>query len=143
MIKLKCQIKGLDRLDKKINTIIKELPKTIEKSVEEILKETRTVAIRLEKGHHEDGILCEMVDVSNNTVKGRIYTDQKIMPWSWFEHFGTGQWAEMEHIGTTQHFLDSGYTQWFIPVSKVGRTLNYPIITINDNQFYVAHRCKS
>ena len=61
----------------------------------------------------------------------------------WFEYFGTGQYAEQEHIGKTKHFIESGYTEWYIPVDKVGRTLNYPIITISEKQFYVAVRSKS
>lgn len=139
MVKIKCTVKGLNGLDKKLNTIIKKLPSKIEKSVEEILKEIRTCAIKLEKGHHEDGIFCELVDVSNNKVKGRVYADIKAFPWFMFEHYGTGQYAEMEHVGKTEHFIKSGYTEWFIPVDKVEKTLNYPIITINGMEFYIAH----
>ncbi len=49
----------------------------------------------------------------------------------------------MEHIGKTKHFLETGYTEWYIPVHKVGRSLNYPIITINNTQFYVAVGAKA
>lgn len=139
MVKIKCKIKGLDNLDKKINTIIKKLPQTIEKSVEEILKETRTCAIKLERGHHDDGILAELVDISNNRVKGRVYAYIKAFPFFMFEHYGTGQYAEMNHIGKTKHFIESGYTEWFIPVSAVEKTLNFPVVTINEVQFYIAH----
>lgn len=61
----------------------------------------------------------------------------------WFEYFGTGSKAEMPHVGNTKHFLESGYTEWFIPVNNVGRSLNYPIIMIENNQFYVAHGTKA
>lgn len=61
----------------------------------------------------------------------------------WFEYFGTGQYAEQEHIGKTKHFIESCYTEWYIPIDKVGRTLNYPIVTISGKQFYVAVRSKS
>ena len=57
----------------------------------------------------------------------------------WFEYFGTGQYAEQDHVGKTKHFIESGFTEWFIPVSKVDRALNYPIVTINDVQFYISH----
>lgn len=149
MVKINYKIKGLDSLDKKLNTIIKKLPQTAEKSVEEILKETRTCAIRLEKGHNEEGILCELVDIANNKVKGRVYADPSKFTtdngqsYLWFEYFGTGAYAEQGHVGTTKHFIESGYTEWFIPVSKVGRTLNYPIVTIKDVQFYIAHGSKA
>lgn len=49
-----------------------------------------------------------------------------------------GQYAEQEHIGKTKHFVELGYTEWYIPVNKVGRSLSYPIVTINNQQFYVA-----
>jgi len=61
----------------------------------------------------------------------------------WFEYFGTGSQAEMPHIGKTKHFIESGYTEWYIPVNKVGRSLNYPIVTIGNKQFYVARGSKS
>ena len=142
-MKITCKVKGLNRLEKKINTIVKKLPKAVEQSIEEILKETRACAIRLEKGHREEGILCELVDVSNNIIKGRIYADIKAFPWFMFEHYGTGQYAEMEHVGKSKHFIESGYTQWFIPVSKVEKPLNYPIVSIGDLQFYIAHGVKA
>lgn len=141
-VRLKCEIKAKYNY-KKIEKIMQELPKTIEQSVEDILKNIQGYAIKLEKGHHEDGILVEMVDVSTMKVKGRVYTSKDKLPFAMFEHFGTGQFAEMAHIGTTKHFIESGYTQWFIPVNKVERALNYPIITINETQFYVAHGVKA
>lgn len=49
-----------------------------------------------------------------------------------------GQYAEQNHVGKTKHFIESGYTEWYIPVNKVNRTLSYPITTINGKQFYVA-----
>lgn len=142
-MKIVCKVKGLNNLDKKLNTIVTRLPQVVKKSVEEILKETRMCAIRLEKGHRETGILCELVDVSNNKIKGRVYADIKAFPWFMFEHYGTGQYAEMEHVGTSKHFVESGYTEWFIPVSMAPKELPYPIITINDMQFYLAHGVKA
>lgn len=49
----------------------------------------------------------------------------------------------MEHVGDTKHFFESGFTEWLIPVNKVGKTLNYRIITIDGNQFYLAHGVES
>lgn len=141
-IKLNCEIKVKHNF-KKIEKIIQELPKTIEQSIEDVLKNIQGYAIKLEKGNHEDGILVEMIDTSNMEVKGRVHTSKDNLPFAMFEHFGTGQFAEMDHIGTTKHFIESGYTQWFIPVNKVERVLNYPIVTINETQFYIAHGVQS
>lgn len=54
-----------------------------------------------------------------------------------------GEFAEEEHIGTTKHFKESGYTEWYIPVSKVDRALSYPIKIINGQQFYIARGSKA
>ena len=60
----------------------------------------------------------------------------------WFEYFGTGQYAEQEHIGNSPHFRESGFTEWLIPV-KPGLNLRYKIITIKGVQFYLAHGAKA
>lgn len=48
-MKIKCEIKGFDRLEKKINKIVKEMPKRIEESIEDILKNIQGCAIKLER----------------------------------------------------------------------------------------------
>lgn len=143
MISFNCNIKVKHNF-KNVNAIIQKLPQTAKDMTEDVLRNIRGYAIRLEKGHKEDGILVEMVDMSTKEIKGRVYADpSKFMTengqsYLWFEYFGTGQYAEQDHIGKTKHFIESGYTEWFIPVNKVGRTLNYPIVTIGNSQFYVA-----
>ena len=148
MINFNCNIKVKHNF-KNINAIMQKLPQTTKVITEDVLKNIRGYAIRLEKGHKEEGILVEMIDMSTKEVKGRVYADpSKFMTengqsYLCFEYFGTGQFAEQEHIGKTKHFIESGYTEWYIPVKKVGRSLSYPTITINGEQFYVAVRSKS
>jgi len=138
MVKISCKVKA--KYDyKRIEKLQKGLPKAIKDSVEDILNNIRGCAIRLEKGHHNDGILCELVDLSNNKVKGKVYADVRAFPFFMFEHYGTGAFAEMEHIGKTEHFIKSGYVEWFIPVAIAPKPLPYPIVTINEAQFYIAH----
>ena len=96
--------------------------------------------LRLEKGNNEEGILVEMIDMSTKEVKGRVYTDKDKFPWAMFEHFGTGDFRELSPVGTTKHFLETGGSQWFIPVSKAEKELHYPIVEIQGIQFYIAHR---
>ena len=145
---ISCDIK-IKHNFKNINAIIQKLPQTAKIITEDILKNIQGYAVKLEKSHKEDGIIVEMIDMSTKEVKGRVYADpSKFMTengqsYLWFEYFGTGQWAEQEHIGKTKHFIESGYTEWYIPTNKVGRTLNYPIVTISGKQFYVAVRSKS
>lgn len=137
-INFKCEIRGLNKLEKKLKQITKELPKKVEESVEDVLKNIRGCAIRLEKGHNEEGIQIEMVETSTMKVKGRIYTDKDKFSWAMFEHFGTGDYRELSAVGKTKRFIETGGSQWFIPVAKVEKVLPYPIIEIQGSQFYVA-----
>lgn len=128
---------------KRIDSLIASLQTDI--GIEDVLKNMRLTAIKLEKGHNDNGILVEMYE--DGVQKGRLYaTPDEFMnagvSYLFFEYFGTGRYAEMEHVGTTKHFIDSGYTEWFIPVDRVPRALNYPIITINNTEFYLAHGFK-
>lgn len=141
-MKLSCEIKVKNNY-KNFEKIKSKLTETIQESVEDILKNIRGYAIKLEKGNNEDGILVEMVETSTNTVKGRVYTSKEKFPWAMFEHFGTGDYRELSAVGTTKRFLETGGSQWFIPVSKVEKTLRYPIIEIQGTQFYVAHGVKA
>ena len=137
MISFDCKIKVKHNF-KNIDAIIKKLPQVAKEITDDILNNIRGYAIRLEKGHKEEGIIVEMVDMSTKTVKGRVYADPaKFMTengqsYLWFEYFGTGQYAEKKHIGKTKHFLETGYTEWYIPVHKVGRSLNFPIIECSE-----------
>lgn len=128
---------GLKRIDELINRLQTSI------GIEEVLKNMRGYAIKLEKGHNEEGILIEMIN-SSGEEKGRLYAtpDQFMsndMSYLFFEYYGTGSKAEMPHIGKTKHFIESGFTQWFIPVDKVEKKLGYPIITLQGAEFYVAH----
>ena len=94
MIKFNCKFKVKHNF-KNIDAIIKKLPQTANEFTEDILKNIQGYAIRLEKGHKEEGILVEMIDMSTKEVKGRIYADpSKFMTengesYLWFEYFGT------------------------------------------------------
>lgn len=145
-IKLKCKIKAKHNF-KRFEQIEKKLPQAIKTGIEEVLKNLQTEAIRFEKGQNKEGIIVDRVDLSTGEIKGRVYADpSKFMSngqsYLWFEYFGTGSYREMEAIGKTEHFVSTGGTEWFIPVSKVEKPLNYPIITLGDMKFYVAHGVK-
>ena len=147
MINLNCNIKVKHNL-KNIEAITKKLPQKAKEITEDVLNNIRGYAIKLEKGHNEEGILVEMIDMSTKEVKGRVYADpSKFMSngvsYLFFEYFGTGANAEMEHVGKTKHFIQSGYTEWFIPVSKVEKALSYPVVNIQGIDFYIAHGSKA
>lgn len=146
-IKLKCKIKAKYNF-KKFKQIEKKLPQVIQQGIEEVLDNLQTEAIRIENGNNQEGIIIDRVDLSTKEIKGRIYADPSKFisngqSYLWFEYFGTGQFAEQEHVGTTKHFIETGFTEWYIPVNKVERKLNYPIVTIKGMQFYVATGAKA
>ena len=147
MISFDCKIRVKHNF-KNINTITQKLPQVAKEITEDVLKNIRGYAIRLEKGHNEEGILVEMIDMSTKEVKGKVYADpSKFMSngvsYLFFEYFGTGSKAEMEHVGKTKHFIQSGYTEWFIPVGKVEKALPYPVVNIQGMDFYIAHGSKA
>lgn len=139
---INCSIKVKHNF-KNIKAISNKLPQIAKEITEDVIKNIRGYAIKLERGNNEEGILCELVDTSKMEVKGRVYTDKDKFPWAMFEHFGTGDFRELPPVGTTKHFLETGGSQWFIPVSKAEKELHYPIVEIQGMQFYLAHRSKS
>jgi hypothetical protein len=68
MINFNCNIKVKHNF-KNIDAIIQKLPQTAKIITEDVLKNIRGYAIRLEKGHKEEGILVEMIDMSTKEVK--------------------------------------------------------------------------
>lgn len=141
-IKLSCKIKVKNNY-KRIENIQHKLPETNQKSIRDVLKNIRGYAIRFERGHNSRGIQIELVNVNTGEIKGRVYTDKNTMPYALFEHFGTGRYAEMDHVGNSKHFLETGYEEWYIPVAKVDRLLNFPIVEIYKQKFYVATGSKA
>lgn len=94
MISFNCKFKVKHNF-KNINAITQKLPQIARLISKDILDNIRGYAIRLEKGHKEEGIIVEMIDMSTKTVKGRVYADPaKFMTengqsYLWFEYFGT------------------------------------------------------
>lgn len=94
MINFDCDIKVKHNF-KNIKAITQKLPQIAKEITEEVLKNIQGYAIRLENGHNSEGILVEMIDMSTQEVKGKVYTDpSKFMTengqsYLWFEYFGT------------------------------------------------------
>ena len=74
MINFNCNIKVKHNF-KNIEAIIQKVPEMAKEITEDVLNSIRGYAIRLEKGHKENGILIEMIDMSTKEVKGRVYAD--------------------------------------------------------------------
>lgn len=75
---INCEIK-IKHNFKNIDTIAQRLPEMAKEITEDILKNIRSYAIKLEKGHNAEGILCELIDTSDMSVKRKsIYRQGKI-----------------------------------------------------------------
>lgn len=135
-IKSKNKLNTMKKLEYKVPELLKDIVTSVGKSI-------RDKAIKLERGNNANGINVELVKISEIEAISKVYTSAENMPWAMFEHFGTGDFRELPAIGKTKHFIETGGSEWFIPVKKVEKALNYPIITINDIDFYVAHGTKS
>lgn len=68
MINFSCNIKVKHNF-KNINAITQRLPEVAKEITEDVLKNIRGYAIKLERGHNEDGILVEMINMSTKEVK--------------------------------------------------------------------------
>lgn len=68
MINFNCNIKVKHNF-KNIEAITQKIPEMAKEITEDVLKNIRGYAIRLEKGHNSEGILVEMVDMSTKEVK--------------------------------------------------------------------------
>lgn len=78
------------------------------------------------------------------TEKGiLIYNDVKTEDGSYYSliiEYGSGTNAEMNHIGGTNKFIESGYTYWFTPESVAPQIGSYnykEIITENGEKLYM------
>ena len=68
MINFNCNIKVKHNF-KNIEAITQKIPEIAKEITEDVLNNIRGYAIRLEKGHNEEGILVETIDMSTKEVK--------------------------------------------------------------------------
>lgn len=148
MINFGCNIKVKHNY-KNFNAIMQKLPQTAGLISKDILDNIRGNAIRLEKGHNENGILVEMIDMSTKEVKGRIYADpSKFMTgngqsYLWFEYFGTGQYAEQDHIGKTKHFIESRIYRMVYPCEQSRKNVKLSYSNNKRKTILCSNRIKS
>lgn len=84
----------------------------INQGMEDAMKHGQEIALSNKRGNKDaDSILYE-ISSENGVIKGRLYTN---FDYAMFLEYGTGTKAELDHIGTTKTFLESGYRYWFLP----------------------------
>lgn len=72
--------------------------------------------------------------VQGYTVKGGIKAPAEVK----FAEYGTGIYSEKGHIGSTTTFIESGFNKWYVPVNEVKHNVNYPVIQIDGEDYYIA-----
>lgn len=140
MISIEWNKSNLDSFYKKMDNIIKSLPKNAENGVKKALEETRDEALRI-RGHKQDKELMPIeLETSNNLVEGRLHTDKNKFSSASFEEYGTGTFAERDHIGVTKTFINSGYRYWYAPADQMNRDYGAErTIIIDGKKFYVMY----
>lgn len=130
------EIKGLDKLDKRLKDIASRLPSAIQKAMPEILDQTSKLVIFQapeNTGKLKESIKYEIVDASNGEVKGRVYADVNVAPYALWVNYGTGIYAEGEGGSRAEKI------PWFVHESMADLSkYKYPMWTSpTGEKFYI------
>lgn len=141
MIIMNWNDKSINSFEKKMDKLVSGIIKNTTIGLEEALKNIQSTALKLKKGNsNEDLIPFVIIKDNNNLIVGRVYTDKTVFSYASFLEYGTGTYAEREHIGTTKTFIKSGYAYWFLPVDKANRDFGSDrIIVIKGEKFYIMY----
>lgn len=144
MFKIEWEKKSLDRFEKKMAKLVKELPNRTKLGLEDSLKNTQEKALKNKRGSQDEKLIpIEIIDFNKNQVVGRVYTNKDLFSYAPFLEYGTGTKAELPHIGKTKTFIESGFRYWFLPVEKVDRQFSpQRIVVIDGKQFYLMFATK-
>ena len=140
------EIKGLDRLKRKLNAMPKILSEALEDATYEITELVRSAAeLRLSSGMKSSSgellgsLKTEVVENAGGKIVGRVWSDKEQ---AIYREFGTGPNGEASPKDLPED-VNPIYTQtrWFIPAEEVGVDLNaiygLPKITIQGKDFYI------
>ena len=140
------EIKGLDRLKRKINAMPKILNDAVNDATYEITELVRSAAelrlsssMKFSSGELLGSLKTEVVENAEGKIVGRVWSDNAT---SVYREFGTGPVGEASTKDLPED-VNPVYTQtrWFIPAEKVAIDLNeiygMPKITIKGKEFYI------
>lgn len=140
------EIRGMDRLRRKVNALPQILNTAVEDATNEITELVRAAAelklssgIKFASGELLGSIKTEVVTDSGGKLVGRVWSDKEQ---AIYREFGTGPNGEASPKDLPEG-IHPVYTQtrWFIPAEKVAIDLNavygMPKITIQGKDFYI------
>ena len=113
--------------------IVDRIEKGLPKAMEVLMQKAQEIALSNKKGNKNKDLIPFEIDNSGSGVIGRLYTD---FEYALFFEYGTGQYAEMPHIGKTKLFKYSNFYCWYAPADKVGKQYrDDQFIEINNELF--------
>ena len=133
-------LKGFDRLERKLTNIISGLPTAAETGVKNALEQTAELAIKLAPAVVGKCIKIETIDRATHEVVGRVYTDTTITNFAPYVEFGTGVKVDDQGNKEAIRLKRAKTIPWYIHVSMVPASFaryGYPIVTgANGQQYY-------
>ncbi len=120
MISIEWNEKSVDSLYSKLERLASELPVKTKEALEKASENTRDKALEHKRGMKSKDLIIYKIEVKgNDTFVSKIHTDEHTFSWASFLEYGTGRYAEREHIGKTKTFFKSGFYFWYAPFDKV------------------------
>lgn len=115
------------------NKVLNNIESSMPYAIEEVMKYAQNLALKNKGGRQNKTMIPYTVETQNKVVIGRLYTD---FNWALFYEYGTGQYAEMPHIGKTAMFKYSNFYCWYAPADAVKKQYrDDEFIDINGEMF--------
>ena len=110
---------GFEQFDKKMNGLIKRVPRSAATGVENAIDLTKAAAIRFAHGKVKGTIRAEIIDKTGKTIAGRVFNDTSPYFWSSFVEFGTGILVDDQGNPDAIRLKRAKQIPWYIHVSMV------------------------
>lgn len=136
------ELKGLDKLNKRLDKIASRLPKALENGITQSLDLTSKLVIfqaPANTGKLKESIKYEIVNLQKNEVVGRVYADVDVAPYALWVNYGTGIYAEGEGGSRAEKI------PWFVHESMADLSkYNYPMWTSpTGEKFYIVYGARA
>lgn len=107
----------LDSFCQKMENIINNLSDGALSGIKKASESTQELAIKKVRGKSDKTMI--IIEIDNDKLESKIHTDKEKFSHASFMEYGTGIYAEREHIGKTKVFINSGYRYWYVPMTLV------------------------
>lgn len=137
---MKVEVRGLDTLERKLNSIVSGMLAAADEGTRKAVRDTSEIAIRLAPGKVRGAIRVEVLDKDRDVVSARVFNDTTLVPWSSYTEFGTGNYVDNEGVDEAIRLKRAKSIPWYIPVNMVPESFaryGYPIVVgLNGQKYY-------